>query len=580
MASKWFAALIGVACLATVGVYFAALYYFEEDALRRANARASFYESTLFSALDRFEHLPFILANDPKVMGAVDGASQSALNNRLEQFADQAGLEAIYLMDTSGLTVSASNHRAEQTFLGHNYSFRPYFRDAVEGRRGTFYAIGATTSRPGYFVAEPVKRDDGALLGVIAVKLDLSALQEAWRLGGEHVMVSNRDGVIVLSSDPERLYQTIAPISASRRAEIEREKQFGSEPLNELDWDPTSSTHLNLGDASFLHATATIPQQGWTLHFLANKGPVTERATLAAAIGAITIFALLLSAATLRSARLRAALLASQAHRRDLQQTNLELERAQADLARAGKMAALGQLAASVTHELGQPVSAMRNYLAAAEYDATAEDRRATLERLQSIVRRMENVTRQLKHFSRHKDETSENVDLRAVIDGAALLMRHDFEAAKVRFDWIAPKEPVYATGDRLRLEQVLVNLMRNAVAAMSEGSHRVMKATLSFHKDVARIDITDTGTGIGAQTIEDLQEPFHTTQPSGKGMGLGLAIAAEIAREHGGRLLARNGDAGGAVFSIELLRSAGPHQATPHSPGERRLVLGDADAS
>ena len=534
---------VAMTLVATAGIFVAALYTFEADALRRAKARAAFYESTLVGALERFQHLPFILARDPVVVAAVNAEARARLNTRLEAFAKQAGLEAIYLMDTDGLTVAASNHRAGQTFLGHNYGFRPYFQQAMAGERGEFYAIGATTSRPGYFVAERVRDADGRTIGVIAVKIDLSPLQQAWRVGGERLLVSNRDGVVLLASDASRLYGALAPISDERRAAIATERQFGAEALDRLDWREDGENALLLDGERYLHAPMSIPRLGWTLHYLADRGPLVERAYLAALGGLAVLTAILLAAATVRSERLRAALRSSQSHRRELERSNRRLERAQADLARASKMAAFGQLAASVTHELGQPVSAMRNYLAAAELDATPEERAETLGRLRSIIGRMENVTRQLKLFSRPGEnggatDPRERFDLRTVVEGAILLVGHDVGEAGLDLRTELPDAPQPIVGDRLRLEQVLVNLMRNAIAAMTENDEETgdvpqsnrLTVRLGERDGAAVFEVEDDGPGIGARSIEELQEPFHTTRPSGQGMGLGLAIAAAIA--------------------------------------------------
>lgn len=129
--------LLGVSFLV---IYAAAFSTFKSSELERAQGRAEFYRTTLESALDRLEHLPFILGQDPAVVrGLQDPESRDALNRRLADFATRANAEALYVMDMTGLTIAASNYGEPVNFLGENYSFRPYFQTAKSGQRGKFF---------------------------------------------------------------------------------------------------------------------------------------------------------------------------------------------------------------------------------------------------------------------------------------------------------------------------------------------------------------------------------------------------------------------------------------------------------
>ena len=558
-------------------IFFTARSYFETVELQRAQSRVTLYRSTLISALERYQHLPFVLAHDPFVLRAAQGYGRFQLNERLASFAAEADLDAIYLMDRTGLTVAASNHDQPLTFLDQNYGFRPYFLAALSGERGQFFGIGATTSRPGYFIAEPVRDTDGAVVGVVALKLDLSGLERAWSDGGETVFVSNHDGIVLLSSEPSIRYRALEPLTGVQRAAIQARRQFGQEALDPLDWTHDGRDRVGLNGVSHLHVTASIPGSDWVLHFLSPERDVLTRAWLVV-IGA-AILAVVISAVGLymRIRRVRESLAESQAARRSLQEANIELareieerraaerrlEKAQTELARASKLAALGQLAASVTHELGQPISAMKNYLAAAEMDAVPGETNETFTRLTSVVGRMERLTQQLRFFARPGGEGLEPVDLNEVWREAFVLIEPDMDAAGIKLDADLPGAPVMVHGDRLRLEQVVVNLCRNAVLAMQSAPRRVLAVRISEGAGMALLSIRDSGTGLGGRTIEALQEPFVTTRASGEGMGLGLAISAEIVKEHDGKLTARDAEEAGAEFTVTLpLMNQGPATA------------------
>ena len=567
MKVRWTLLFVALCLLFGVGIYYLSSSYFRGEEVQGAQNRASLYRSTLLGELERFQHLPFILAQDPFVIAAAAGNDREGLSRRLLEFANSANLDAIYLMDLNGLTIAASNYNEKVTFLDQNYGFRPYFKNALKGKRGEFFGIGATTSLPGYFIAQRVLDKDENVLGVIAIKLDLSDLAKAWQEGGENVFVANSDGVIVLSSDKSWRYLTLKTLSEARRKEISLERQFANETLQPLDWENIGAGNVVLNGKKYIHAKSSVSRLGWTLHFLADERRVVERAWFAV-IGLAIIASILLTLAVfLRSERIRSALNASQADREQLQKTNKKLaqeiderraaerrlERAQSELARNSKLAALGQLSASVTHELGQPISAMQNYLAAAEFDKDSKERELSIKNLSGIVRRMINITKQLRFFAKPSDKEMEIVDLRKLWAGTDILVSADINDANIKLNVKLSPEPVLVKANRLRLEQVLVNLVRNSIAAMEDCNICEMEIIIKKQGKFGIISVKDSGHGLGTSSLEQLKEPFHTTRASGDGMGLGLAISAAIVKEHEGFFEAENIESGGAIFIVKI---------------------------
>lgn len=540
--------------------------YFRTEELERADARLSLYRSTLEAELMRFSHLTFILARDPFVIETAKGANTGPLDERLAKFAERAGIDAIYLMDADGLTRSASNAGTAGSFVGHNYSFRPYFKSALLGVQGRFYGIGATTGIPGYFYADAVVDEAAKVLGVIALKIDLSAFQESWRKADERVLLANADGVVLLASVPEWRYRTLAPLTAEQRARIADARQFGTKPLDPLDWSPTDRQVATIGGETFLHLRSTNLPNDWSIHYFASGERAVTQGWLAA--GGFLLLAALtgLFVQLQRTRKIDAALRRSEEEEAQLRLANRklateikerraaerQLQRTQAELERAGRLAVLGRLAVSVTHELGQPITAMHNHLAAAEMQG---DSAALTSRLKGLVDRMEGIARQLKFFARNGKDEFEVVDLRDAMQAALDLVASDIKSNRVTLvkDW--PDGPVELLCNRLRMEQVMTNLMRNALDAMANADRRELSLGIGRSDSEIRFSVADTGHGFGEMGFCELSEPFATTRESGQGTGLGLAISSAIVEDHDGWMVAEARPTGGTVIRVGFRR-------------------------
>ncbi len=526
-----------------------------------SKSQLSLYQSTLNAGLKRHAHLPFVLSQDPHVVATARGTPTTDLNVRLKAFAESAELEAIYLMDMTGLTIAASNFDQAQTFLGRNYGFRPYFQNAVAGAYSQFFAIGVTTLRPGYFISAPV-RIDGKTVGVVAIKADLSQIGADWPDGEASILVSNPDGVIVLASNPDWRYRTLEAHSDTERARLAQARQFANEPLTPMNWT-NGRLGPNIDGVSYIQTTVALDALGWTLHYLVPASNLWRK--VATAMAAAGLAAIIATAIWLyiRSLRIRQALRHSQDDRRKLRAANTKLETeiavrrqaesrledAQKELRRTSKLAALGQLSASVTHELGQPLSALKTHITAAELGATADT--GLLKKLGGLVHRMEAITTDLRFFAKPGNDRFEILDLNQIAKDAADVVRPQIEASAIDLRVATSPTKVEVLGNKLRLEQVVVNLLSNAKTALTDADIRQIELAVG---DDRSITVTDTGIGLNGQSMDDLAEPFFTTQASGDGLGLGLAISTEIIRDHHGSLhILPNSQ--GATFKLTLPR-------------------------
>ncbi len=563
MRSSSYIVVLVVAALASLGLYLVSYQYFLSQELSKGQGRLSLYQSSVTAELQRFSHLTYVLAQDPFVIATAEGEGTGVLNERLEDFARQAGLDAIYLMDADGITISASNYREIGSFVGQNYAFRPYFQRAIAGEQGRFYAIGATTGLPGYFIANIVRDGAGDPVGVIAIKIDFSDLEDSWKNSGEQVLLANEDGVVLLSSDPLWQYRVLSPLSEPQREQIRLARQFPGQMLEPLNWTELPGDQARISGVKRLHLAATDLPHGWSLHYFESDDRAVARSWLVTAVFVLLAGCGLVLFQIQRARRVGAALARSEREEAQLRQANerlavevedrktaeRRLKRTQGELERASRLAALGQLSASVTHELGQPIAAMRNHLVAAEIGSDGQTR--LTQKIGGLVDRMDGITRQLRFFARSESETFDDVDLCKSVKAAVSLVAPNIEKSGVDVLLHLPEDSVWVRGIALRIEQVITNLLRNAIDAMDDTDTPELEVIVTRSATEAALDILDNGHGLGEATLADLQEPFVTTRESGRGMGLGLAISASIVKDHDGTMTARNRTGGGTEFRV-----------------------------
>ncbi|MCI5110190.1 MAG: ATP-binding protein [Marivita sp.] len=552
------AAVFGMFIVA-FGSYLALTAYFLRTEAAQTPERAQFFASSIDDALTRLEHLPYVLSIDESTLDALVSGNPEDLNPILADIAARAGAEFVYVLDLNGKTVASSNYRDPDSLVGNYYTFRPYFRDAVAGGAGRFYAVGVTTGRPGYFIAEPVRDAAGTIHGVVTVKIGFNDLSRALSGNGELVLVADGQGVVLASSDPDLIYGYMSPLSEGNRRTLEEQQQFGDETLFPLDWVPESDRRARLNGTAYVWTKAYLEEEDWSLHLLSEVRNSRRQALLYVAGGLMTLLLLTVAAAVYRAAQLRSALAISNADRqrltREIEERRIaekKLESARSELAQKEQLAALGQLSASITHELGQPISAMRNYLVAEEIAANAEPN-ALWPQLSGLLDRMQRIVDQLRLFGRTSATGATVFPVQDTVQAAVQLVQHTARDAGTRLEIDLPEAPLTVRGRPERFEQVIVNLLRNGIDA-TQGIADA-RVALSMREEAERVVLTvaDNGHGLGDLSIEDLSKPFFSTKPSGKGMGLGLAISGQIINEMGGSFHAKNNIDRGAMFVIAL---------------------------
>ena len=556
----WLLALLLAAGLGLVGaVYLIALRQGGADELARGQRQLQLMAPELESALVKFETLPYVVGFQDEVGQLLahpgDRARSERLNRVFQAIARQANIGAIYLMDRQGDTLAASNFDLPLTFLGKNFGFRPYFREALAGRAGRFYGIGSTTSEPGYFISQPVRNADG-VVGVIAVKIILDEFEKNWSGSEDTIVLADRAGVVFLSNRRDWKYRSLGAISATAARDIAGTRQYAHLPI------------MPLAGELAPHASRPIGSLGWQLQLF----PSGQRVARNAALWAFGAALLLASCATVgwaihqRRRRLDERRTAAHDLDRKLAERTAQLRSIQNELVQAGKLAMLGQMAAGVTHELNQPLAAIRAfadnariYLERGQADKAGEN----LGHIGDASARMGAIIGQLKGFARRSD-TVATVDLARSMHASAFLLQGEFKRLGIVPAIDVGAAPLLVAGDAVRIEQVFINLLRNAIDAIDaveDAAVRAVTVTMAQDDGMAVVRIADSGAGLAGDTAAHLFEPFYTTKPSGKGLGLGLAISSSIIQAMNGRLTGSNQSAGGAVFEVRI-----PLQTKGHS--------------
>ena len=530
---------------------------FTQSTLQRAQLRLALYSGNMVSELQRNSIVPRLLASDAELIGALNSNDYQRTSQRLLSFVDEIGAAAILLLDSDGLVVAATDRNR----LGETQRNLPHFREAARASQTVFTTHKHDTDVYDFAYSRKILSNNKPL-GVIVVEVDLRKFQSAWAGISDAVIVAAAGGQILLATENSwvGLPEQEALALRSAPSAIDRAIQATQ------DWTVLSADAYMQGKA-VMRQEIRVPFRGWNMVLFTTYGGIRQRvnAVLALEIMGFSIFLALAFYQLSRQTLTRA--LFFQQESVDLRQLNIRLQReiserkkveknlevAEQTLAQSSKLAALGEMSAAVSHELNQPLAAMKTYLAGAKLllqRKRLEEALSSFQRIDDLIGRMSAITRQLKSYARKGGEELVPVDVRMAVNGALEIMEPQLKSRQISLSKTMPSAPVMILGDQLRLEQVVVNLLRNALDAISAVPTPEIELLL-LGGETASLTVRDNGEGIS--DLDDLFEPFFTTKKPGDGVGLGLAISSGIITDLGGRLVARNSETTGAVFEVTL---------------------------
>ncbi|RMF13500.1 MAG: sensor histidine kinase [Gammaproteobacteria bacterium] len=553
-----------------------------------------------------------MLALDPRLGQLLADPTNPVMADRINRFLEGTArvIDAsdIYLLDAQGTTLAASNWNLPRSFIGQNYAFRPYFTRAMSGQAGRYFALGVASGQRGYYFSWPVSEGD-EIVGVVVVKIPLDGIESRWQnpfgQNERQIRVLDEFGVVVLATRSDWRLRKTRALTDAELERLVRERRY---PVDRLDVLPARSLALPDGLDSartrllqidndgrrerYLVQSADMPQAGWTVEVLS---PLREarREVTSVIWFTVTVVMIMVLMVMLLIERYRRALVLEQARRelehrveertQDLTRTNRQLreeieerhraeaalKQAQEELIQTAKLAVLGQLSAGINHEINQPLTAIRNYAQNArrfQERGQAEMVNANLDEIVSLCDHIAKIIAQLKIFARKSEGVLSPVPVKGAVEAALRIVEPHRHAAQVTVEVNGLRDEDYVLGDLVRLEQILVNLLTNAIQAVAGQPEACVSIEVGRLADQIHIRVKDNGGGIEPGQEEQIFEPFYTTKGVSQGLGLGLAISRRIAESMQGALRAFNSEQGGACFELTLKRFD-TETLTDHAP-------------
>ncbi|KCV83716.1 sensor protein [Actibacterium atlanticum] len=530
---------------------------FTNDTRNRANVRLALYSGNILSELQRASVVPLLLSQDPTLTGALQNSDFSQSSQRLISFIEEIGAASLLLLDSEGRVVAAS----DRARIGTNLRGAAFF---VEAQRSNDTVFNADRNEQNAFEFTYSRKItvDRQMIGAIVVSVDLGQFERSWAGFSEAVVVTNSEGQIILSTEPRWRGLTEGEAMEARSAPTAIQRAIQAT----TDWTSLPPDAYVLGEA-VMRNESRILFRGWHMVSFTTYSSIREKVNAVLALEIMAFAILLALTFYLMSRRAQSQSVFFQRESAELRALNLRLQReiaerekaeknlevAEQTLAQSSKLAALGEMSAAVSHELNQPLAAMKTYLAGARLllqRRRSEEALSSFQRIDDLIERMGAITKQLKSYARKGGDAFEPVDFKGSVSSALSMMEPQLRRRDVTITRSLPDAPVLVMADRVRLEQVIINLLRNALDATKNVSEAQIDLLLAAG-ETATLTVRDNGHGI--DDLDALFEPFYTTKSPGDGVGLGLAISSGIVNDLGGRLTAHNGRGGGAVFEVQL---------------------------
>lgn len=513
--------------------------------------------------LDRLLFFPRVLASDPRFISVLQNSSDEIrhhANTLLEEITQISGAAFVFIMDPEGNTVASGNWQSPDSFIGKNYGFRPYFRQAIEGNQATYYAVGATTGQPGFFIANPILKDSQPL-GVIVVKIHLESLQDSWgRLDYDIALFDELD-VAILSSRPDFLYVPFSDIPGVMLERIEREKRYDLSESAQFLKKGGNKVVFNDGErTTYLTVNQATGTEPWRIRLFYPQSRYWLNIGLFTAVLCGVFLLIFLVLRLFRQQKFIAQV--ERNHALELEakvaQRTTQLQSAQQQLILQSNYAMLGKMSAAINHEINQPLTSLRFNLASLRQLLDQQPLQLGLvnqiaTESDLTTKRISRVMETLRSISKTANTDFSTVDLNELLRDTVSTVRRERPNISQYLSVETIDQPISAKGNFVLLQQAILNLLSNGFDAVIKTVAPKILLGLKLNDHSATISVTDNGDGVSPQMTSCLFEEYATGKSGKKGLGLGLALSNQIAIDHNGRLAYDPVASGGSRFSIEI---------------------------
>ena len=537
--------------------------------------------SFLDGALSRYESIPHVLSTNPMLANVLNDQQNpdkvQELNLYLEEIQHVTEASDIYLIDALGIAIAASNWQQSFSFIGKDYSFRPYYTDAISGNLGRYYAVGTSSDKRGFYFSYPIYQQGGkGILGAIIVKVNIADIEQqstSIAIAGQYqFLISDPEDIVFISSIDEWRLKSLTPLTQAKQYALNASKRYAERPIGELLMKPPYESgsqamlyQLQTGTdhEQYMDIHQSMAKAGWRVHILAPIKPLLTSLPalmlLSASIYLLLALSILFNAERRRNLhrmQLAQSLLEQRVEERtqDLQQANNQLKDTQDELIQAAKLTVIGSLSASINHELNQPLAALRSYAQNTQTFLARDMQDKALDNIKIIIEltdRLADIVGQFKSFTRKSQGADSATDIGRCIKQALTIVQPAIDKQGVELDVQLPNGNYQVWGDKVRLQQVFVNIMSNAIVAMQQSVKRQLVIRVTS-EDKFCISIQDSGPGVRESQMEKIFEPYFTTNER-HGLGLGLSISQRIIESMQGQINVANAEEGGAIFQIIL---------------------------
>ncbi|MBP6519408.1 MULTISPECIES: ATP-binding protein [unclassified Shewanella] len=537
--------------------------------------------SFLDGALSRYESIPHVLSTNPMLANVLNDQQNpdkvQELNLYLEEIQHVTEASDIYLIDALGIAIAASNWQQSFSFIGKDYSFRPYYTDAISGNLGRYYAVGTSSDKRGFYFSYPIYQQGGkGILGAIIVKVNIADIEQqstSIAIAGQYqFLISDPEDIVFISSIDEWRLKSLTPLTQAKQYALNASKRYAERPIGELLMKPPYESgsqamlyQLQTGTdhEQYMDIHQSMAKAGWRVHILAPIKPLLTSLPalmlLSASIYLLLALSILFNAERRRNLhrmQLAQSLLEQRVEERtqDLQQANNQLKDTQDELIQAAKLTVIGSLSASINHELNQPLAALRSYAQNTQTFLARDMQDKALDNIKIIIEltdRLADIVGQFKSFTRKSQGADSATDIGRCIKQALTIVQPAIDKQGVELDVQLPNGNYQVWGDKVRLQQVFVNIMSNAIVAMQQSVKRQLVIRVT-NEDKFCISIQDSGPGVRESQMEKIFEPYFTTNER-HGLGLGLSISQRIIESMQGQINVANAEEGGAIFQIIL---------------------------